>query len=58
MLYFNEMDTDQLDKIVQEYKKQKFIQDNEHECTCTFCGSKQKFIFDEIPDFFPKHWFE
>jgi len=58
MLYFNEMDTDQLDEIVQEYKKQKFIQDNEHECTCTFCGSKQKFIFDEIPDFFPKHWFE
>lgn len=58
MTYFNEMDTDLLDQIVQEYKKQKFMQDNEHECECTFCGTKQKFIFDEIPDFFPKSWFE
>ena len=55
---FNEMDTDFQDKIFEEYKKQKFTQDNIYECTCTKCTEKQSFIFDDIPEFLPKTWFE
>lgn len=55
---FEEMDTEVLDKIIEEFKKQRFTQDNEHECTCEKCKNKDTFIFDEIPDFFPKSWFE
>ena len=58
MKQFEEMDTDFLDKIIFEFKKQRFTQDNLHECECQKCGTKQTFIFDEIPDFLPKTWFE
>lgn len=55
--FLEDLDTDIIDKIQEEYNKQKFTQDNITELTCEACGKKQKFIFDEIDDFFPKTWF-
>jgi hypothetical protein len=55
--FLNNLDTDVLDKIQEEYNKQKFKQDTLYTVKCE-CGKEQNFIFDEIPNFFPTSWFE
>lgn len=56
MEMFDEMPTRELDIIFEEYKKQLFSIDDVSEFTCK-CKHKEKFVFDEIPDFLPESWF-
>jgi len=58
MEFLESLDTDILDKIDEEYNKQRFVQDNSHSLRCKFCKKEQKFIFDEIEGFFPSTWFK
>ena len=53
--YFDEMDIDEFDTILEKYNEMKFTVDNTKEFTCQ-CGHKQTFEFDEIPGFFPDSW--
>jgi len=50
------LDTDVMDKIVEEFNKQRFVQDSEHSLKCSKCGKEHNFIFDEIEGFFPETW--
>lgn len=54
----DDMDTDKLDIILDEYDKQRFMlnREKEFECTAEKCKIKQRFEFDEIPGFFPESW--
>lgn len=56
MELFDELDTDVIDAIFEEYNKQKFVQDNTTEVKCT-CSKVQKFMFDEVPGFLPASWY-
>jgi hypothetical protein len=57
MEYLENLDVGDLDKIFEEYKKQQFIQDNIFTVKCKYCKKPQKFMFDDIPGFFPETWF-
>lgn len=52
---FDEMDTDELDIILDQFKK-RFNINNNISYTCKFCNHKQDLIFNEIPDFLPDSW--
>ena len=53
--YFDEMDTLELDEILDEFEKMIFTLDSEIEVTCE-CGHTQKIDFDSIPDLIPIEW--
>jgi hypothetical protein len=53
--YFDEMDIDKFDVILEKYNEMRFTVDNTKEFKCE-CGHKQIFEFDEIPGFFPDSW--
>lgn len=53
--YFNEMDTLELDEILDEFEKMIFTLDSTIEVTCK-CGDKQTIEFDNIPDLIPIDW--
>lgn len=53
--YFDEMDTLELDEILDEFEKMIFTLDSEIEVTCE-CGHTQKIDFDSIPDLMPIEW--
>lgn len=53
--YFDEMDTLELDEILDEFEKMIFTLDSEIDVTCE-CGHTQKIDFDSIPDLIPIEW--
>ena len=53
--YFDEMDTLELDEILDEFEKMIFTLDSEIEVACE-CGNKQIIEFDSIPDLIPLEW--
>jgi len=53
--YFDDMDINEFDVILNEFNKMKFSIDNTKEFKCE-CGHTQIFEFDEIPGFFPDSW--
>lgn len=57
MAMLEELDSDVYDKFVEEYNKQRFVQDNVHSVKCSKCSKEQMFAFDEIAGFFPASWF-
>lgn len=56
MDFFMELDSDVFDELMQEYNKMNFKIDNSKKLSCKQCQKEYTFIFDEIPDFFPKDW--
>lgn len=56
--YFNEMDVDEFEEIIEQWEEIKFKIDDVFEVKCTCCGEGKKYKFDEIPGFFPNSWYE
>lgn len=56
--YFNEMDIDEFEEIINQWEEIKFKIDDIFEVKCTKCGEGKKYQFDEIPGFFPNSWYE
>lgn len=56
--YFNEMDIDEFESIMEQWEEIKFKVDDIVEVKCTNCEEPKKYKFDEIPGFFPESWFE
>lgn len=58
--YLEDLDVSTLDKIVEEFIKQKFNIHKVYELQCLNqkCNFKEKYFFDEIPDFFPPNWLQ
>jgi len=55
--YFEDLDTDIFDQILDKWEEMRFKINDKNEVTCSHCGFKEDYIFDDIPDFFPKKWF-
>ena len=54
----NDIDIDVLEEILDIWESSKFKIDNINEVQCPHCEDKQLYEFDDLPDFFPKRWFE
>lgn len=54
--YIEEMDTDNIDILMEAYNEMKFSTSKIIEFNCKECKIKRKFEFDTIPDFFPESW--
>lgn len=54
---FDNMDIDEFDSIFQQWEDIRFKIDDTAEVKCKNCDSAVKYIFDEIPGFFPPSWF-
>ncbi len=54
--YYEDMDIDELDEILEEFDKMMFMVQNEKTFTCESCKDEKTFEFDEIPSFFPESW--
>lgn len=54
--YFDDLDVKTLDEILIQFNKLKFKVDDLNEFVCD-CSHREKFYFDEIPEFFPTEWF-
>lgn len=52
---FDELETDELDNILDQFKK-RFSIKNTVEYTCKNCNYKKTLVFNEIPDFLPESW--
>jgi hypothetical protein len=55
---FDEMDVDKLTKIMEIWEEHRFKVHDVHEIECPSCSHKQKYKFDELPQFFPDSWFK
>ncbi len=55
--YFEDMDIDELDKILDDLYSMMFTVSSKKKLTCKECSKKQEFEFDEIPSFFPESWY-
>lgn len=55
--YFDNLDTDDVDNIFDEWDTMRFIVDDLAEVECPKCGHKENYIFDDLPGFFPTKWF-
>ena len=55
---FDDLDIDILSEILDIYADSKFKIDDIKAIACPECGTETLYEFDELPDFFPKSWFE
>ena len=56
--FFDELDTDILDEILDAWEDIRFKIDDINEVTCPHCGFTEDYQFDEIEKFFPSTWFK
>jgi hypothetical protein len=56
MDWLDDLETDEYDEIMLQFNKMIFTADYTNTFVCSKCEKEQKFIFDEIPDFFPEDW--
>lgn len=54
--FLDELDIDILDEILKKYDDIRFKVDDVNEFVCD-CGHREKYHFDELPEFFPSEWF-
>lgn len=55
--YFEDINTDEIDSIFDQWDKMKFIINDVNDVTCPNCSNVEKYIFDDLPGFFPNKWF-
>jgi len=54
--YFDDLDTDELDKIFDQWDDIRFVVEDVHTVTCPNCKTPDTYKFDEIEGFFPSTW--
>lgn len=57
MDFFDELDLDVLDDVLQQYDDIRFKVDDINDFVCD-CGHIESYHFDELPEFFPSQWFD
>ena len=57
--FFENLDTDEYDKILDEYSKISFTLDKTHKFKCKnkSCKHESSWYFDEVPNLIPENWF-
>lgn len=53
---FEELDTKDMDAILDKWDTMRFTLNREKTLKCPFCGKEETFEFDEIPDILPQAW--
>lgn len=56
--YFNNLDIDLFDGILEQWENIRFKIDDVHSVKCPSCNNIHKYKFDELPEFFPTKWFK
>ena len=56
--YFEELDTDVMDKILDIWDNMRFSLDRTNTLVCPHCQTENIFEFDEIPNLIPPNWFK
>lgn len=56
--YFDNLDVDISEEILEKWEAQKFYIDDTVEIECPECKVKEIYSFDEIPGFIPESWYE
>lgn len=57
MDYFDNLDTDVLDSILDKWDTMKFKIDDIKVVKCSHCDFEEEYMFDDLTGFFPKSWF-
>lgn len=57
MDFFDDLDLDVLDDVLQQYDDIRFKVDDVNDFVCD-CGHTESYHFDELPEFFPSEWFD
>lgn len=55
---FEDLDTKEMDEILDKWDSMRFTISRENELKCPHCGKTETFIFDEIPNLIPQKWFK
>lgn len=53
---FDELDTKEMDEILDKWDSMRFTMNRENVIKCPVCGKEETFEFDEIPNLIPQNW--